>query len=106
MSKPTVAGLITTDLIRELALPSNLKYGTAIHQRGAVAFINRTPDTIEGWAGGLDGTVVEGAGQRRRVTFTTNADGTLHWHCAGNPKDHQIFCKHCVALALTIQDTK
>jgi hypothetical protein len=24
------------------------------------------------------------------------------WNCKGNPKNHQIFCKHCVALALFV----
>jgi hypothetical protein len=46
--------------------------------------------------------VAEGGGQRRRTTLTSTADG-LHWHCTGNPKQHQIFCKHCVALALALQ---
>jgi|GEM_PF-3365022 len=30
----------------------------------------------------------------------TDAESRLKWHCAGSPKNHQIFCKHCVALAL------
>ena len=60
--------------------------------------------TVEAWAGGLDGTVKEGAGSRRRVTFSIQ-EGRLHWNCTGNPKNHQIFCKHCVAVALTIKDS-
>lgn len=88
--------------MEENTLPSNFTYGTAIYNRGGVVFIERKNDTIEAWAGGLDGTVREGAGSRRRVTFTTE-EGVLHWHCTGNPKNHQIFCKHCVAVALAVK---
>lgn len=89
--------------VEQLALPSNLRYGQAIYRRGAVVFIEFETLRIEGWVGGLHGTVAEGAGSRRRVQLTSTTKG-LQWHCAGNPKNHQIFCKHCVALALAIRD--
>jgi len=54
------------------------------------------------WVGGLEGSVAEGGSQRRRTRLSATAAG-LKWHCAGNPKNHQIFCKHCVALALAIK---
>ncbi len=92
--------LITMDLV-QTALPSNQTYGTAIYNRGGVEIARQTSDSIEGWAGGLDGTIRGGAGQRRRVTFTLE-EGRLRWHCTGNPKTHQIFCKHCVAVALAL----
>lgn len=94
--------LLAKTCVEELALPSNVMYGTAIYQRGAVEFIRQKADVIEGWVGGLNGSVKEGAGQRRRVTFSLD-EGKLHWKCTGNPKNHQIFCKHCVALALAIK---
>ena len=85
--------------LESLALPSNLTYGRAIFERGAVEVISDTEMALEAWAGGLDGTVAEGGGSRRRVRLWLS-DGELHWHCTGNPKDHDIFCKHCVAVAL------
>ena len=102
MSERSVAELLRRTKIEDLALASNLRYGRAIYKRGAVEIIEETPEYIEGWAGGLDGTVAEGGGQRRRVRLSSTPKG-LAWHCAGNPKNHQIFCKHCVALALFIQ---
>ena len=103
MASPTkVEDFLTKEFIEEISLSSNLTYGTAIYRRGAVEFIRQEANVIEGWAGGLDGSVKEGAGQRRRVTFTL-AKAKLYWNCTGNPKNHQIFCKHCIALALAVQ---
>lgn len=100
MSKQKPVGeLIDPVVIQHLALPSNLRYGTAIYERGAVEFIENTSEKIEAWVGGLSGSVAEGGGSRRRTQLFATDEG-LAWHCAGNPKDHQIFCKHCVALAL------
>ncbi len=95
--------LLGPGVIEHLALPSNIRYGTAIFTRGGVEFITRDATVVEAWVGGLDGTVAEGAGQRRRTTLTVGPEG-LEWHCAGNPKNHQIFCKHCVALALALRE--
>jgi uncharacterized Zn finger protein len=100
-----IEDFFSEEFIEASSIPSNFAYGKAIYQRGAAEFIKREADIIEGWAGGLDGTVKEGAGQRRRVTFTID-QGELRWNCTGNPKNHQIFCKHCVALALAVKDSK
>lgn len=97
----SVTDLLNPGVVQELALPSNIRYGQAIHGRGGVEFIENKPDVVEAWVGGLDGSVAEGGSQRRRTRLFVE-DGALRWHCAGNPKNHQIFCKHCVALALTI----
>lgn len=97
----TLRALIHADEIERLTLPSNFRYGKAIFKRGGVKFIEQDAHMVEAWVGGLDGTVAEGAGQRRRVRLTATEDG-LQWHCTGNPKNHQIFCKHCVALALAL----
>jgi hypothetical protein len=97
----TLAHYLTLEKVKELSLPSNFRYGTAIYERGGVEFIGRDDAHAEGWVGGLDGTVVEGAGSRRRTTLSLDA-GELTWHCSGNPKNHQIFRKHCVALALAL----
>lgn len=96
-----IKDFLTEEFIQEHSLPSNFAYGTAIYDRKGVELIERKADRIEAWAGGLDGTVKEGAGSRRRVTFTVEKE-TMHWHCTGNPKNHQIFCKHCIAVALAL----
>jgi uncharacterized Zn finger protein len=102
MQQPVLlADTLSLEVIHRLAMPSNVRYGTAIYERGAVELIASTPTSVEAWVGGLDGTVAEGGGSRRRTRLTSTLDG-LVWHCAGNPKQHQIFCKHCVALALTV----
>ena len=92
---------LTLERIQEISLPSNYKYGEAIYRRGAVKVIAKEETRIEAWVGGLDGSVTEGGGSRRRTTLEVGG-GELEWHCTGNPKSHQIFCKHCVALALSI----
>ena len=102
--KNSVTGLITLQVIEGLALPSNLRYGRAIYQRGAVEFIEVGASMVEAWVGGLDGTVAEGGSQRRRTRLFVTPEG-LAWLCSGNPKDHQVFCKHCVALALALLDS-
>ena len=99
----SVHDLLSPEIIRELALPSNLRYGQSIYSRDAVEFIEYGPLKIEGWVGGLDGSMAEGGSQRRRTQLFITPEG-LSWHCAGNPKNHQIFCKHCVALAFAILD--
>jgi uncharacterized Zn finger protein len=103
-SRPkTAADQVNEVELTELALPSNIRYGKAIYSRGAVEFIKFTDSVIEAWVGGLDGTVIEGAGSRRRTQLFLN-NAQLSWHCSGNPKNHQIFCKHCVGLALAVQN--
>ena len=97
--------LLSLSEIKRLALPSNFKYGEAIFRRGAVKFIRNKATEAEAWVGGLDGAVIEGGGTRRRNQLFATKEG-LSWHCAGNPKDHDIFCKHCVALALAILGKK
>lgn len=101
----TVADLLSPEIIQELARPSDLRYGQAIHDRDGVEFIEFKPSQVEAWVGGLDGRVAEGGSQRRRTQLFATPEG-LTWHCAGNPKNHQIFCKHCVALALAILEKR
>ena len=85
--------------LSDLAIPSNTKYGTAIARRSGVELIEEKSAKVEAWAGGLSGSVAEGGGSRRRVQLWLK-ERKLHWHCTGNPKAHDIFCKHCVAVAL------
>ena len=97
----SIPDLLSLEIVRQFARPSDLRYGQAIHRRGGVEFIEYGPSRIEGWIGGLDGSVAEGGSQRRRTQLFVTTEG-LGWHCAGNPRNHQIFCKHCVALALAV----
>ena len=90
--------------IESLVLPSNITYGTEIARRGAVEIIGISDSEVEAWAGGLTGTVKEGGGSRRHVWLTLK-DGKIAHHCSGNPKHHDIFCKHCVAVALVVGRT-
>jgi hypothetical protein len=103
--KHSLKSYLSQEIIKRYALPSNIEYGTAIYDRGGVTIEIIEDSKIEGWVGGLDGTVKEGAGQRRRTRLFVTNEG-LAWHCAGNPKKHDIFCKHCVALALAIINSK
>jgi uncharacterized Zn finger protein len=100
---PFISRLISQDVIEEHAILSNIVYGRAIKNRNAVKIIEFGDTRVEAWVGGLDGKVIEGGGSKRRVEFIASETG-LMWHCTGNPKDHQIFCKHCVALALELLD--
>jgi uncharacterized Zn finger protein len=89
----------TPEFITEHTILSNRAYGTAILERSGVEIIRFEEGLVEAWVGGLDGKVVDGGGSRRRVEFVLK-DSDISWNCTGNPKNHQIFCKHCVALAL------
>jgi len=99
--RSSVADQLSLETIQLLALPSNQRYGQAIYDRGGVEFIEFGTDQVEAWVVGLDGSVAEGGSQRRRTRLFITPGG-LGWHCAGNPKNHQVFCKHCFALALVI----
>jgi uncharacterized Zn finger protein len=90
-----------TEFINQNTINSNRIYGEAIFNRGAVKIMSTEDAKIEAWVGGLDGKVIEGGGSKRRVEFIFDKSG-LKWNCTGNPKNHQIFCKHCVALAFYI----
>jgi len=96
-----LSDMLSVEAIKKLSIPSNFKYGEAIYNRSAVEYIDFQPTKVEAWVGGLSGHSADGGGQRRRVELKLS-DERLEWHCTGNPKKHDIFCKHCVALALTL----
>ncbi|NJL96514.1 hypothetical protein HC766_06000 [Candidatus Gracilibacteria bacterium] len=98
----SIKDLLTKEIITMHTIPSNVVYGRAIFERDSVKIINQKEDMVEAWIGGLKGNMKEGGGSRRRVIFSIKKS-ELNWVCTGNPKNHQIFCKHCVALALAIQ---
>ena len=70
-----LADLISPNDIGRLALPSNLRYGQAIYKRGGVELIEFTPLKVEGWVGGLNGSVAEGGSQRRRTQLISTLEG-------------------------------
>ncbi len=80
-----------------------MQYGNAIYKRGGVSLIQESATEIELWAGGLTGDSAEGGGSKRHVRFWLENE-KLGWRCTGNPKDHEIFCKHCVAAALFVKE--
>ena len=98
----SVVAILKDISLENLALSSNLNYGKAIYKRGAIEFVKMSDQEIEAWAGGLSGEVKSGGGTRRHVWFWVKGE-KLTWHCSGNPKNHDIFCKHCVAIALTLK---
>ncbi len=100
-----IKDFLTSEFIEKHPLPSNFTYGKAICDRSAVEFIEIEGDVVEAWAGGRDGTVKQGAGSRRRVTFIIEK-GAVRWNCTGNQKNHQIFCKHCAAVALALKGSR
>ncbi|MEP7166440.1 MAG: hypothetical protein ABI758_00495 [Candidatus Woesebacteria bacterium] len=97
----TLKQLLHDSPLTEIAIQSNIHYGTKIFQRGGVELIASDTNGVEAWAGGLVGDVKSGGGSRRHVWLSVK-QGKLFWHCSGNPKNHDIFCKHCVAVALKV----
>ncbi|HZZ98782.1 MAG TPA: hypothetical protein VFG51_02510 [Candidatus Saccharimonadia bacterium] len=94
----SVQKLLKGTSLEELAIRSNIGYGKAIFKRGGVEIVLKTDAKVEAWVGGLSGDSKSGGGTRRHVWFYSK-QSKFSWHCSGNPKDHDIFCKHCVALA-------
>jgi len=97
----TVKQLLKTTSLEELAIPSNIAYGKRIFERQGVEIVTNSSNEVEAWVGGLSGNSKQGGGARRHVWLYAK-QAKLQWHCSGNPKDHDIFCKHCVALAYTL----
>jgi len=99
----SVLQLLKEASIEDLAIPSNIGYGKEIFKRDGVEIIANTSTEVEAWVGGLSGDSKSGGGTRRHVWFYSK-QSQFSWHCSGNPKDHDIFCKHCVALALKVRN--
>ncbi len=97
----SVLQLLKDTSLEELSIRSNIAYGQEIFKRGGVEIILNTNTEVEAWVGGLTGDSKSGGGTRRHVWFYSKRS-KFSWHCSGNPKDHDIFCKHCVALACSL----
>lgn len=55
--------------ISGVAIPSNVRYGTAIFERGGVELTLESDKRIEAVVGGLEGSSAEGGGGKRKVPF-------------------------------------
>lgn len=90
---------LNVDTIRQIASPSNFKYGQAIFDQGGIELVGINKYVAQGWVGGIsyEGTKVG----RRKTTIASTPEG-LEWSCSCNSKDRPVFCKHCVALALAV----
>jgi uncharacterized Zn finger protein len=100
----SIVAMLRDISLKNVALSSNLNYGKAIYKRGAIELVKMNDSEVEILVGGLVGNSIEGGGSKRRVRFWIEKD-QLSWRCTGNPKDHEIFCKHCVAAVLYLKDS-
>ena len=98
----SISAVLRDISLKNVALASNLNYGTAIYERGAVKLVKMNESEIEVLVGGLAGKSIEGGGSKRRVRFWIE-NNQLSWRCTGNPKNHEIFCKHCVAATFYLK---
>lgn len=87
--------------IGDKAIPSNIRYGTRIVERGGVSVISSDDTATEAWVGGVDGTVRDGGGQRRRARLTLES-GDVIARCGGGPAQER-WCKHTIALAIFLK---
>lgn len=88
----SIRDLVDDEMIRSLATPANYRLGQAILQIGRVDMIESNPDRVSARVNGS---------QRRKVSFWCD-QGRLQWRCSCTLKQRHVFCKHCVALALTV----
>lgn len=92
MTAVSIQDLLDEETVRERSTPTNFRLGQAILQIGRVDLIEMASDRISARVTG---------GQRRKVSFWAE-DAELQWRCSCTLKQQHIFCKHCVALALTV----
>ena len=97
----SVFSILKKTSLENLALASNINYGRAIYERGGVEIVKMDEHEVEAWAGGLKGDVRSGGGSKRHVWLRVKDDKIVS-RCTGNPKNHDIFCKHCVAVSLKV----
>jgi DNA polymerase len=90
--QPVIAEFITLAKVTGLAMPSNLRLGRELFQGNCVEISESAPALAVAQVTG---------GQRRRVEFIVTEKG-LEWTCTCLGKRREVFCKHCVALALAL----
>ncbi len=90
---PSVADLVERAAIEKLAIPSNIRLGEELAAQGAVELLKVGPLTV---------TAKVHGGQTRTVELRAGKGG-LAWSCTCT-KEPDVFCKHCVAVALVTWD--
>lgn len=81
--------------VKARARPADFRLGREIAAHGEVEILEREPDRILAKAGRKDHKI-----QRRQVELRATTAG-LTWRCTCTTK-RDLFCKHCVAVALTV----
>ena len=95
---PSVADLVAPARLSDLTTPATLRLGRAIAAAGAVELLDFGPLRVRGKVGG------PAANSQTRTTELRSAGGQLEWSCTCS-SDTALFCKHCVALALTVWES-
>lgn len=94
---PSVADLVEPARLTDLATPATLRLGREIAAAGAVELLEFGPLRVRGKVGG------PGTNSQTRTTELLSVGGELEWSCTCS-SDTTLFCKHCVALAVTTWD--
>ena len=94
---PSVADLVEPARLPDLATPANLRLGREIADADAIEMLTFGPRLVRAKVGGPR------VNTHRRTTELRSAGGALEWSCTCSRKG--LFCKHCVALAITTWDT-
>ena len=94
---PSVADLVEPARLTDLATPATLRLGREIAAAGAVELLEFGPLRVRGKVGGPR------TNSQTRTTELLSVGGKLEWSCSCS-SDTTLFCKHCVALAVTTRD--
>ena len=85
----SVVDLVEPDHLEHIATPANLRLGREIAARGGVEILDFGTCRVAARVSN---------GQRRTVELSSTAQG-LEWRCSCT-KRPELFCKHCVAVAV------
>jgi len=88
----TLADFLAPELIKKIAIPSNIRLGTAIAKEGIVEFIEMSPTKV------IAKVSVTNRSSKRTVELKANVAG-LEYKCTCSNKPNW-FCKHCVATSI------
>jgi uncharacterized Zn finger protein len=88
-----IRSLLTTEVIEDLASRSHLRYGQQMAEDGDVKITEENNYNVTAH-------VKHREGQGRTVNLMSTTKG-LRWKCTCTSKK-DLFCNHCVAVALTI----
>jgi uncharacterized Zn finger protein len=89
-----IAAYLRLASVKARTRAADFRLGREIAAQGEVEIVEREPDRILAKAGRKDRKI-----QRRQVELRATAAGFV-WRCSCTTK-RDLFCKHCVAAALT-----